>query len=42
MWSPDLPGSNPFQVSGVTDWGDGDLEGLQRLGRPAGCIDTAA
>jgi hypothetical protein len=42
MWSPDVPGSNPFQVSGVTDWGDGDLEGLQRLGRPAGCIAAAA
>ena len=42
MWSPDMPGSNPIAVSNATDWGDGDLEGLQRLGRPAGCIGAAA
>lgn len=38
MWSPDVKGAtrnpNPFQTS----WGPGDLEGLDLLGRDAGCL----
>jgi hypothetical protein len=38
MWSPNAPGSDRFPAGEVTDWGNGDLVGLQQLGRPAGCI----
>ena len=40
MWSPDEPGSDLFPAASVTDWGDGDLAGLQKVGRPAGCVHT--
>jgi matrixin len=40
MWAPDLPGSNPSLFSNATNWGDGDLEGLRRVGRPAGCVPS--
>jgi hypothetical protein len=42
MWSPDEPGADPFAVGDVTDWGDGDLVGLAKIGRQAGCIHVAA
>lgn len=42
MWSPDARGSDPRQFSSATDWGDGDLEGLEKVGRPAGCIGDLA
>lgn len=42
MWSPELAGGNPLVVSNATDWGNGDLEGLRRLGRPAGCIGASS
>lgn len=38
MWAPDLPGWSPTQFSNATDWGGGDLQGLRKVGRPAGCI----
>jgi hypothetical protein len=38
MWSPDEPGSDLFPAANVTDWGEGDLAGLRRVGRAAGCI----
>ncbi len=40
MWSADEPGSELFPVANVTDWGEGDLAGLEKVGRPAGCIHT--
>lgn len=37
MWAPDVSSSQVPDLA-QTDWGPGDLEGLRRLGRDAGCL----
>jgi hypothetical protein len=38
MWSPEVAGAAKAPDLHQTDWGPGDLEGLARLGRSAGCL----
>jgi hypothetical protein len=38
MWSRDVPHADALPEYDLADWGPGDLEGLELLGRDAGCI----
>jgi hypothetical protein len=38
MWSSEVDGAAEYPDFSVTDWGEGDLRGLQRLGLAAGCL----
>jgi len=38
MWSPEVPHAAEAPDMHLTDWGPGDLEGLAKLGRSAGCL----
>jgi len=38
MWSPDATMADSFPDPFQIRWGDGDREGLRRLGRAAGCV----
>lgn len=38
MWSPEVKGATRYPDFFQTSWGPGDLEGLELLGRDAGCL----
>jgi len=38
MWSPDVKGASRYADPFQSSWGPGDLEGLELLGRDAGCL----
>ena len=38
MWSPEVQGATEYPNLFRTSWGPGDLEGLELLGRDAGCL----